>query len=161
MGIYTIKLVLLSFLIGQAFQTNEWKPGKTDSNGNLIIVEMENNPQMKDRPLHETVTVDTKWSILIMYDEDSDPGYYIFNNQTKRIFSTGSFTEFSDELIKIPNNTTISKIGRCTMPFDYMMPEKEKEQIERLLREKNCNLEEHIMYCWCGAVKIVYPFENL
>jgi hypothetical protein len=140
-------------------QSDTWKPGKTDSKGDLIIVEMENNKQMRDRPNFETVTVDSKWSILIWYD-DNIKNYYIFNNKKKAVFSTGSFDTFINELKKIPDHTTIRDIQKCTMPFAYLLPEEQKDAIDALMKKKNCTLEDRIMYCYCGAVKITYGFNK-
>lgn len=151
-------LFILFVPIFTALHTDSWKPGKTDPKGNLIIVEMENNEQLKDRPHFETVCADMTWSILIRYDDEIQSKYYIFNNDKKLIFSTESFDVFLKELRKIPDHTTVRDIQKCTISFSYLLPEAQREAINALMKEKNCTLETRIMFCWCGAVKMTYPF---
>jgi len=152
----TLVSVIL-ILISSNFNSQDWKPGKTDSDGNLIIVEMKKEIDNK-RPIEEIISVDMKWSVVIEYPSEDKQSYYIFNNETKQIFSTKSFEEFLNELQKIPDNTTIRKIGKCTAPFDYEMPPEKRGQISELIKKKNCILEDKLMFCYCGAVKMNYPF---
>ena len=150
-------IIILCFILF-SFSGEKWEPGETDSDGNLIIVKLQNNKNCKDREQFQTFSVDTDWSILIFYDDNVKSRYFIFNNIKKQIFQTKSFDIFIDEIKRIPNNATIRNIGKCTVPFSYMMPEDLRDELNTTIQKKNCILEDKIMYCYCFAEKIEYIF---
>ena len=141
-----------------SFSIEKWEPGETDSKGNLIIVKLKNKKDCKDREQFQTFSVDMDWSILLFYDDNIKSYYFIFNNIKKQIFRTKSFERFLEEIKKIPNNTMIRNIEKCSAPFSYMMPEDLRDQLYTTIQAKNCILEEKIMYCYCFAEKIDYKF---
>ena len=155
-----IKTILICALIISlfSFSGNDWKPGKTDTKGNLIIVEMQNRSDVKDRPIHEIISVDTDWSILIRYTDTIEQNYYIFNNIKKQIFNTTSFDRFIKEVHTIPNRTNIRKIEKCSAPFDYLMPQELVKRLNKTIEKKNCVLEPKLMFCYCLSEKLTYPF---
>ena len=149
-------LMVCFFLFG--FSNSKWEKGKTDSNGNLIIVKLENRINCDRRKQNETISVDTDWSILLFYDFSRQSEYYLFNNVRKQIFKTKSFDEFIAEIKQIPNNTIIRDIGKCTIPFSCEMPDNLSEELTEVIKEKECTLEDKIMFCYCCAEKIEYEF---
>lgn len=150
----TLILYLLSF----SPQGGGWKAAETDDSGDLIILKIDMRPNCKHNPKDEVVTADSDWSIVMRYGISQEETYCIFDNQRNRIFSTSNYTVFLSELRKLPDGINIRDIGKCTVPFRVDFPLERMGQLNTVLEKKNCTLEERIMYCYCCAEEIHYPF---
>lgn len=128
-----------------------WQKGTVDKNHNLIIVELENRTNCSNRNQHEVITVDSDWSILIVYPNEKEAMFYIFNNAANQIYKTRLFNDFLREVRNIPNNIELRKIDKCTVPFDFNLPDEFRTKLNQTLEAKSCTLESKIMYCYCCA----------
>lgn len=157
-GIESMKLLLLLGISLLFFSATGWEKGKVDANGDLIIVEMINRESCKGRIKNEIISVDSPWSILIVYPNAKESMYYIFDNAKSRIFKTNKFDDFIDEFEMIPNNLSIRNIEKCTVPFAIEFPEQFKNRLSETIKTKQCKLEDKLMYCYCCAENITFNF---
>lgn len=152
------RIILIAFIgfIFSGFSGSNWKAGKVDEKGNLIIAVLEDTEGFGGKNAEDKlVTVDMDWSILIFYGYDKKSKYCIFNNIKKQIFVSKSFNEFLNEIKEIPNETTIREIDKCTVSISALLPKEKREQLKTLVEEKKCKLEMKFMYCTCGK-KTIY-----
>lgn len=128
-----------------------WQNGTVNKNGDLIIVELDNRKGCNNRNSHEVISVDMDWSILLVYPDEKEAMFYIFDNLANKIYKSRVYNEFLREIRTIPNNTVVRKIDKCTVPFDFGLPDEFRAKLNQTLKAKNCTLESKIMYCYCCA----------
>lgn len=149
---------LLIFLILGFIGGGTWQKGTVDKNGDIVIVELQNRIDCRNRNQKEIITVDSDWSILVVYPNETEAAFYIFDNNLNRIFKTKLLNEFVRELNNIPKNSFVRKIDKCTVPYDYALPDDYKVKIEAALATNSCTFEAKIMYCYCCADSIVHKY---
>jgi hypothetical protein len=107
------------------------------------------------------------YAYIIDWQNENAPGiFYVFDrvHQTRKRFNDWKL--FLAEIENIPNGSELDHISRCSSPFDYAMPEENRDQLALLLTRKHFtyldpdDLGRHVNFCFCETSKVVVLAET-
>lgn len=93
------------------------------------------------------------YGFLANCEEGKLPEFYVYDKPRHRIVCVSDFSEFIDELEKIPDGATVDRKERCAPPFWHALPLDQRDRIMSLLTRKHCRLttaeEGNFTICVC------------
>ena len=137
----------------------EWIDGKT---GNLIAFKVNTGETQSD----QVVLVESAWAALIVWQE----GYRFFclyDNGHRRYVATESWPAFLTAMESVPPGMPIQRFYKCSVPWDFAMPDSERDQLDMAMKSKRLSWREikegelsTLIVCIHGGMKnngVVFP----
>ena len=105
-----------------------------------------------------TIYLPNDFGFLIKWNETTSPEFFVYSRQSFGIRQFTNFQSFLNELRELPRGAKVDAIQKCTVPFDHGMPTKEREELARVIREKEFHLtgeaDGNFIICTCQSSRI-------
>ena len=153
MRIILTLLALLFITTGNNFKADE---------SNFPIVELKFPDGIKN------VNLLSDYGYIIDWPESVKPAFYLFNKPQRLRLHFSEWRAFLKELQQLPDSISIDEVWKCSVPFDWGMPEENRTELYELFVEKSITRfdqtdhKNHVMFCYCEAVdfRILYDFSR-
>jgi len=107
----------------------EWIDDRT---GNLIAAKIRDTEEGQIQP-EQIVLVESPWAALIVWNSE-ERHFHLFDNKHRTYVTTESWPCFLGALRSIPEGTSIQRFYKCSVPWDWAMPEEERAQLDQVMK---------------------------
>ena len=91
----------------------------------------------KGLDLYRVVYLFDDYGFLINYLGRTEPEFYLYSQSDRTITITGSFNEFISGLKRFPNQAKMDWVRKCTVSFEYGMPDNERRILLKTIKDKD------------------------
>jgi hypothetical protein len=109
----------------------------------------------------EEVRLWADYGYVIDWPGDKTPRFYVFDRSRRDRSRQATWEAFVAALRAIPDGSELDTVSRCTVPFDWGMPEGRRQELGRLFAEKSFNLvsrddaDRHCAFCYCETTRMI------
>jgi len=128
--------LLLSMTSHARLMKSLWNP-----NSQLPIMVLERSEgRPKGLDLYRVVYLFDDYGFLINYLGRTEPEFYLYSRPDWTITVTGNFNEFIAGLKRFPDQAKIDWVRKCTVSFEYGMPDNQRKILLETIKDKNVKM---------------------